>query len=212
MKRAYIFLNGELKGRKEFYLKLFESKPGTFFCVDGGARHLKALRLRPDELWGDFDSIERELLQEWEREACQLYRFPVEKDFTDFELLLQSLQTRDYEEWIVIGGLGGDSDHLLSNIFLLSSYPKIRFLSEEEEIFWIPREQELEARIGSKISFLALSEEVMGLTLEGFRYPLQNHSLKRASSLCHGNEIISHGAKVSFERGELIAVLKHQSR
>ncbi|KDE62092.1 thiamine pyrophosphokinase [Fusobacterium necrophorum DAB] len=210
MKRAYLILNGELRGSLPFYQQLFQKVKGDILCVDGGSRHLQSLHILPKELWGDLDSTPPSLHEKWEKQGCEIFKFPVEKDFTDFELLLQSLQKRSYEEWIVIGGLGGDTDHLLSNLQLCILYPKLQFLSEEESIFLLPKHYVFQSLQEHKISFIPFSEKVTALSLEGFQYNLSAHTLRRGETLCHGNTILKEKASVHFEEGLLLAVLKNK--
>ncbi len=212
MKRAYLFLNGELRGSLDFYQKILQCTEGDIFCVDGGSRHLQSLHILPKELWGDLDSSSPSLVESWKEQGCQVFKFPIEKDFTDFELLLQSLEKRSYEEWIVIGGLGGDTDHLLSNLQLCIMYPKLKFLSEEESIFLLPKHYTFQNLKGHKISFIPFSETIRSLCLEGFQYNLSNHTLHRGETLCHGNTILKEKANVHFEEGHLLTVLKKQKK
>lgn len=210
MKRAYLFLNGELRGSQNFYQNLLQEKQGDIFCVDGGSRHLQSLGITPKELWGDLDSTSPILRVEWEKQGCQVFQFPIEKDFTDFELLLQSLEQRSYEEWIVIGGLGGDTDHLLSNLYLCIQYPKIQFLSEEESIFLSPSHYLFQNLQGHKVSFIPFSNSILSLSLKGFQYNLSSYHLQQGETLCHGNTILEEKAEITFENGLLLVVLKNK--
>lgn len=47
MKKAYIFLNGELLGKKEFYENFISENKGDIFCADGGANIAYSLNLIP---------------------------------------------------------------------------------------------------------------------------------------------------------------------
>lgn len=210
MKRAYVFLNGELRFSKNTLQEILEEMPGEIFCVDGGSRHLKELNILPLELWGDLDSTPLSLRQEWEKLGCQIHQFPIEKDFTDFELLLHSLEKRNYEEIFIIAGLGGDSDHFLANINLCFRFPKIEFLSEEEHIFLAPKQYVFHKQEGHKVSFVPMSEKVTQLSLQGFQYDLENRTLARYESLCHGNQILASEASLKFKEGALLVVLKKQ--
>ena len=57
MKIAYLFLNGELRGNKNFYLNFIENHKGDIYCADGGANICYELNLIPKEIYGDLDSI-----------------------------------------------------------------------------------------------------------------------------------------------------------
>ena len=68
MKIAYIFLNGELLGKKEFYENFISENKGDIFCADGGANIVYSLNLIPLEIWGiqlflDFAFLLSRLMQ-----------------------------------------------------------------------------------------------------------------------------------------------------
>ena len=61
MKITYLFLNGELKGNKKFYLDFIKNHKGDIYCADGGANICYELDLIPKEIYGDLDSIQNEV-------------------------------------------------------------------------------------------------------------------------------------------------------
>lgn len=212
MKRAYVFLNGELRFRKKSLLAILHEKEGDIFCVDGGSKHLQKLGILPLELWGDLDSTPISLRKTWEEKGCEIHLFPVEKNATDFELLLYSLEEREYQEILIFAGLGGDTDHFLANLNLCFRFPKIEFLSEEEHIFLAPKQYIFKNKVGQKISFVPMSDTITKLSLHGFQYNLENCNLSRYESLCHGNRIESPHASLNFKEGFLFIVLKNNQR
>ena len=63
MKIAYIFFNGKLLGDTNYYRKLLYGNKGDIFCADGGANLCYELNLIPLEIWGDLDSINKDILE-----------------------------------------------------------------------------------------------------------------------------------------------------
>jgi thiamine pyrophosphokinase len=59
---------------------------------------------------------------------------------------------------------------------------------------------------GDYVSLLPFSEEVNGLTLTGFHYPLDRIRLTAGSSLGISNEIIEEIAVVEFVKGTLLVI------
>ena len=59
---------------------------------------------------------------------------------------------------------------------------------------------------GKYISFIPLTTDVHGLTLEGFKYPLWDHRLNLLScgSLGISNELIKETGKIQFRSGILL--------
>lgn len=207
MNRAYIFFNGELLGSREYYLKLLEEKKGEIYCADGGAYLLEELGIYPKEIWGDFDSISNEILEKYEKKGVIIKKFPKNKDFTDGELILQYLSQKNYDKVTIIGGLGGRKDHELTNLNLMFKFKNLSFLSEREEIFSVEGYYEFLDKKGKTVSFIPFSEEVEGITLKGFKYPLENYTLHRGDSICMSNIVIENRAIISFTRGKLLGVV-----
>ncbi|WP_337444049.1 hypothetical protein [Bacillus coahuilensis] len=51
-----------------------------------------------------------------------------------------------------------------------------------------------------------MTESVKDLTLQGFKYPLENHFLRLGSSLCISNELIESHGSFSFTEGILMMI------
>ena len=207
MKRAFVFLNGELSEDIGFY-KEYMTKSGDIYCADGGAMHAYRLGKVPVEIIGDMDSVSEEILKYYESMGTVIKKFPKDKDFTDGEIILEYLNSKDYNEIIVFAAMGGRTDHMLTNLNLIFKYKKARFLSGKEEIFIIDNYFKFENKKGSEVSFVPFSDEVSQLTLKGFKFPLDKHSLKRGTSICMSNIIIEGTAEVSFLKGTLLCIVQ----
>ena len=87
MKIAYLFLNGELRGSRKFYLNFIEKQKGDIYCADGGANICYELNLLPKEIYGDLDSIKDEVKEFYQKKRVKFIKFKIEKDYTDSELV-----------------------------------------------------------------------------------------------------------------------------
>lgn len=210
MKIAYVFFNGQLEGSKEFYTKLINEKKGDIYCADGGANHLEFLNILPLEIWGDLDSVTKEIIEKYRINKVRIKKFPKDKDYTDGELILQHISKLNYDEIIVIGGLGGRIDHLLTNLNLIFKFKNLKFVTEKEKIFSIEKKAELIELKGKTISFVPFSEKVEGLTLEGFKYPLNKYILHQGDSICMSNIAIEDICKVTFDTGKLMGIVLNE--
>lgn len=65
MKRAIVFLNGELLEEDKFY-KEFIKDDDDIYCADGGAMHTYKLGKIPIEIIGDMDSVSKDVLVYYE--------------------------------------------------------------------------------------------------------------------------------------------------
>ena len=59
---------------------------------------------------------------------------------------------------------------------------------------------------GTYVSFLPLTEEVRGITLRGFKYPLTDRDISIGTSLCISNELEDEEASITFREGVLVVV------
>ncbi len=207
MKRAYIFFNGELLGSKDYYLELLKRDNGDIYCADGGANILEELGILPMEIWGDFDSVSPEILDRYSESGVIIKKFPKDKDFTDGELILKYITEKAYDEIVVIGGLGGRKDHELTNLNLMFKFKNLTFITEREEIFAIDRKREFIGEKGKTISFVPFSERVEGVTLKGFKYPLNNYTLYQGDTICMSNIAIEDRATINFKMGKLLGII-----
>ena len=207
MKIAYLFLNGELRGDKNFYLDFIKNYKGEIYCADGGANFCYELTLIPKEIYGDFDSIKNDVKEFYQEKNVKFIKFKVEKDYTDSELLLNEIQNK-YDIIYCIAGLGGSIDHELTNINLLDKYSNLIFISEKEKIFKIDSDSKFNDMINTKISFVIFSDEVKALTLKGFKYNIENLDIKKGEARCISNIIIENEANLSIKSGSLLCVIK----
>ena len=207
MKIAYIFLNGELLGDEEFYKNYISKNKGDIYSADGGANLLKKLEIFPLEIWGDFDSVDLDILNEYKKNNVIIKKFPKDKDYTDGELIIQYVSSKGYDEIVIIGGLGGRKDHELSNINLLFLYKNIIFLTQNEKLFRVENKEILKGIKGKTISFVPFSDRVEKLSLKGFKYPLKDYKLSRGESICMSNIVISDICEIEFLSGKLIGII-----
>ena len=207
MKIAYLFLNGELRGSKKFYLDFIEKNMGDIYCADGGANICYELGLTPKEIYGDLDSIKDEVKEFYQKKRVKFIKFKIEKDYTDSELVLNEIQNK-YDVIYCIAGLGGSIDHELTNINLLDKYLNLIFISQKEKIFKIDSNYKFNNMINTKISFIVFSDEVKGLTLKGFKYDIENLDIKKGEARCISNIILENETNLFIKSGSLLCVIK----
>ena len=207
MKIAYLFLNGELRGSRKFYLNFIEKQKGDIYCADGGANICYELNLTPKEIYGDLDSIKDEVKKFYQEKDIKFIKFQVEKDYTDSELVLNEIQNK-YDIIYCIAGLGGSIDHELTNINLLDKYSNLIFISQKEKIFKIESNYKFNNMINTKISFIIFSGKVKSLTLKGFKYNIENLDIKKGEARCISNVIAENEANLLIKSGSLLCVIK----
>ncbi|MCR2820767.1 thiamine diphosphokinase [Lederbergia panacisoli] len=182
--------------------------------VDRGVFYLLEKGITPDFSVGDFDSISNE---EWliiEKKAPNIKTFLPEKDETDMELAMIWAVDQNPDLIYIFGASGGRLDHFMANALMLSHYQnknpfiKIKMIDKQNSLsVFYPGHYPIEKDIAKKyISFIPLTEEVVHLSLNGFKYPLFNRTVNFGSSLCISNELIKQSGNFSFEKGILMMI------
>ena len=178
-----------------------------------------------------FRKIEyhEDLLEKLSREGKRVLTYPARKDFSDSEaavreavrIILDAREKADgipettdvSDEIYLLGATGGRLDHFLANIALLMIPTqfgiKAWIVNEKNEITLLREGCSLEKKhtFGKYVSLIPFTEEVTGVVLKGFRYPLYGYTLTRDNTLGLSNEIEDERAEIAFEKGILIMVL-----
>ena len=195
-----------------------DQKNAFLIAADRGLEALVSLGLRPNAVIGDFDSASKETIDQvnsFEKEDdITVIRLNPVKDDTDTEAAVRFALENNKEpgDIYILGGTGSRVDHILGNISILGLGKdlgkKIILLDENNriELLFEGRTILKEEAFGDFVSLIPFGDEVTGLTLKGFKYPLKNGTLKGFNSLGISNEIVSMEAQISFDSGVLIMV------
>lgn len=207
-KRAVIISGGTIEKRVVFE----QLKPEDFIIgVDKGIEFLDVNGIEPHYLVGDFDSIDLSLLDKYKRESkIPIREFNPVKDASDTEIAVRLAMELGFEEMILLGATGTRIDHMWANI----------------QVMWIPFEKHIEAQIidgtnrirlvrsgfklkrtegyGPYFSVFSLGTPVIGLTIEGAKYCLRNHTLQPFDSLSVSNQFAEEEVTIEYQSGTLI--------
>ena len=179
-------------------------------AADGGLDHALALGLEVSVAIGDFDSASPEAIARAEGGGTRIDRHPTEKDATDLELALDLAHTLRAERILVLAGDGGRLDHLLSTLLLLGSPPyagvQLDAFVGPARVHVIRGTREIQGKPGELVSLFALHGPAEGVRTEGLAYPLAEQTLEPGSSRGVSNVFVSNTARISLERGVLLAV------
>ncbi|WML49311.1 thiamine diphosphokinase [Neobacillus sp. PS3-34] len=195
-------------------LDTYSAKNGTWVGVDRGVFTLLSKGIVPDIAFGDFDSVTAAEWQLIRQKVESLKKYKPEKNETDMEIALNWAIEQNPSEIRIFGCTGGRLDHLLANIQLLlkplfsGSGCEIHLIDKQNTVFVKGPGIYKIKRIQEKMytSFLPLTLEVKGITLEGFKYPLNDCHISIGSTLCISNELINEEGTFSFSEGILIVV------
>ena len=112
----------------------------------------------------------------------------------------------------ILGALGKRMDHSLANIhilkYALDAQVPCQIVDEYNKIYLINKNQTLykDKTYGKYISLLPLTSKVEGITLKGFKYPLEKYSLSVGISLGVSNEIVEEVVNIKLKKGILIVI------
>ncbi|HOK42189.1 MAG TPA: thiamine diphosphokinase [Thermoclostridium caenicola] len=181
-------------------------------AADGGGLYLYEAGIVPDVLIGDFDSIPSDVLDFFRsQKKVAICSFSREKDFTDMELAVEMAVSRGADEVCILSATGTRLDHSAGNILLLYSLLQkgIRGWVEDanNRVYLTQGRMELKRLDNWKVSLIAISPEVNGVTTSGLQYPLMNDTLVLGSCRGVSNEFASDTAVISVEKGLLMVIL-----
>lgn len=174
-------------------------------CADGGLEKVKRLGLIPNLILGDFDSVNKSVLEDYKNLNIEVVTFPSEKDYTDMELAISHAVKMGFKDIILVGASGTRLDHTVANMLLIEKYHKkdinIRIIDNNNFIQIITDSMIIPFRKNYYVSLIPLSENIEGLTLEGFKYPLNNINVERGSTLCISNEVSEDVGLIKLNKG-----------
>lgn len=189
----------------------------TYHCIigaDRGAEFVASNNCRMKLAVGDFDSVtpgKLDLIREFTDELLSFDA--VDKDWTDTELAFREAVSRGFRDIDIVGSLGTRFDHTLANVHLLKQAQELgcslRLIDEHNEIRLCTNKAVMRIDEDSRyenVSLLPLSETVTGITLEGFRYPLHNATIKLGQSIGVSNVLDAATGTITIDAGLVLVI------
>jgi thiamine pyrophosphokinase len=210
---AIIIANGELKGPCRPPNPL---KGDLVIAANGGSQHCLSLKITPDVLIGDLDSVDPDLVATWEKQGVEVIRHSADKDQTDLELALLLAQERGAEKISVYGAVGGRLDMTFGNLTLLA-HPQlrvpIRLICGNEEVYLLQQGESLdvEGSPGDTLSLLPLDPDGAKVSAQGVQYVLERDKLEFGLTRGISNQLTQTKATIRLEAGLLAVVHTRQS-
>ena len=160
--------------------------------VDSGAMHLFNRSITPTTVLGDLDSIESSLLKKIKTMDIELINYETDKDKTDFELSLNNIDNPSEKNIYLIGGEGGEIDHLFSIFSLIINY------EFAENLTWFYKDKtiifktnvSIKMELGSNFSIIPITQ-LESLTIIGAKWEVNKIDVKPGSTKTLRNISIS---------------------
>lgn len=205
---CWIFVNGELNNPEA--LRPHLNRWDTFYAVDGGLKYLRTLRIRPDLVIGDLDSVDLQDLH-WARKfGTALHRYEREKDATDLEEAVDAAAAAGFSSIRIAGAGGGRMDQALGNLFLLQNPVwenlDLRLDDGKTEAFFIKEKIKINGQPGDIVSLLPVGGGADGVTTYQLEYPLHSETLFAYGTRGISNVMLTDTAMVTLNSGRLIVV------
>lgn len=193
-------------------LNNYQRRIDEWIGADRGALTLIENGISPDYALGDFDSINEQDERTIKKRSNIFAKFPIEKDLTDIEIAIEKALELGGVTIYFFGATGGRLDHGLINMQMLYKLmeknctgiiiDRLNYI----QIYQPGTYQIQEEKGFSNISFVPFTEHVLGLSLDGFYYPLQDYNLKWGSTRCISNKLLLNNGTFSFDQGILLLI------
>lgn len=159
-----------------------------FIGVDRGAYYLSLANIKMILAIGDFDSVNEKEFNTIK--DCPIVKLDSIKNMSDLEYAIIEANKNNYDHMYIYGALGQRLDHTLVNINLLEKYPNLTFIDEYNEVTLLKKgSHQLKADSNYKYySFFSLSNDTF-ISLENFKYNIDNYQLLLNDTRCFSNEI-----------------------
>lgn len=216
MKDTTIVSGGNI--HKDFaldFLKKNKTENTCLIAADRGVEFFMGTDLEPDVAVGDFDSLSAEGAKYMETlKHTEIRRLKPEKDDSDTQSAANYAIEQGTERIMILGATGNRIDHLMANfgLLMLGKIKQVQIVLVDAYNYMSLIESGMilkkEEQFGKYVSFFPIEGEVTGLTLKGFKYPLNSYTLKvEDSGLTVSNEISDPEAEVTFETGKLLMIM-----
>jgi len=176
-----------------------------FIYCDSGLKHMEALGAAPGLIVGDFDSHANPQM------AVETIVLPCEKDDTDTVFAMKEALKRGYDDFLLIGVIGGRLDHTLGNVSMLlylDSLGKDACIMDDYAEMQIVSNRP--ACIEDRYAFFSLlniTGVARGITIEDAKYPLQGGEITCEYQYGVSNEVLpGRTAKVTVGEGRLLLI------
>ena len=196
--RCVVLCAGRLKGKPPEV-----SKNDFVIAVDGGYKHAKKAKIKPNLVIGDFDSLKKPP----DLPASKIVRLPREKDETDLLAALNYGLEKGFKNFHIYGASGGRIDHTLAAVqnlaYLASKGARGYLYTKKTVVTAINKDLKLRGVRGI-VSVFAHGGDALGVTLDGLKYKLKDAALSSGYPIGISNQPESEPVYIGLKSGTLI--------
>ena len=176
-----------------------------YICCDSGLKHREKLGIIPNLIVGDFDSYKNPHMD------VETIILPCEKDDTDTVFAVKEALSRGFQDFLLVGVIGGRLDHTLGNVSLLlmlDAQGKEAMALDDFSEMQIVSDQpaQIENRY-AYFSLLNISGTAQGITIINAKYPLAEAEISCEYQYGISNEVLpGKYAVVTVKQGRLLLI------
>ena len=207
MKRCVI-VGGAPIERYDRIKPLLQADDYLIYC-DSGLKHMEALDRQPDLIIGDFDSHERP------KTDIETIVLPTVKDDTDTMFAVKEGIRRGFEDFLLLGVLGGRLDHTMVNVYsllYLAEKGKNGAIADDFSIVRLVSRMPVE--ISPEWAFFSLVNidgSAHGVTIRNAKYELDGAEIPCSFQYATSNEPLPNKtAAVSVREGRLLLICDYE--
>lgn len=168
-------------------------------AVDGGFDLLIKQKIKIDIVVGDMDSIKnKKMLHKYDQLTLKK-----EKDETDTFVAIDYAYSLSSNVYLVGGIQGPRIEHFIANLMLFDKFPNLMIIDDNSKIYLLEKGKHLIHRVGY-ISLFNFSDAK--ITLEGFKYNLNNYQMKKYDPLCISNEVENLYGEITVLNGLVLVI------
>ena len=205
MKKCLIIGNGKAPEKKTI---LFLMKKGydTIICADGGLRHVHKLKITPHYIIGDFDSVDKDLLESYRNKSriIQVKR----QDNTDIEKCLMHAVKLKFTNAVLLSVTGDRLDHSYCNLGIaLKFFNKIdvKIISETSILSVYEKQISISTKREEYVSLYAFDKKTK-ITSRGLKYPLKETLLPFGVRESTSNVAVADSVTLNIRYGKIFVI------
>ena len=176
-----------------------------YICCDSGLKHREKLGIIPNLIVGDFDSYKNPHMD------VETIILPCEKDDTDTVFAVKEALSRGFQDFLLVGVIGGRLDHTLGNVSLL-----LMLDAQGKTATALDDFSEMEIVSGQPVqiqdcytyfSLLNISGTAQSITIKNAKYPLDDAEITCEYQYGISNEVLPGKiAVVTVNQGRLLLI------
>jgi len=205
LKKCIILANG--KPPKKKIITFFRKKGfEKLICADGGANSALKMKLVPDLIIGDLDSISSEAMKEF-KSSSKIIQLKRQND-TDVEKCLKYAIKNNFNEALLAGVTGNRLDHTFCNLgIILKFFSQIdlSLIAENSHLKSYKGKPNLKSYIGETISLYGFDKKTK-ITSSGLKYSLKQTTLPFGKKESTSNVATGELVKLNISTGNIFVI------